>query len=46
MKKAIAAIVHHCSDNDNAVSFVHVMRKHGVDIKEIKLLGKAPIKVA
>ena len=49
MKKAIAAIVHHCSENDNMderISFALVMRKHGVDIKEIKLLGKAPIKVA
>ena len=31
---------------DERLSFVHVTRKHGVDIKEIKLLGKAPIKVA
>ena len=30
----------------NAVSFVNVTKKHGVDIKEIKLLGKAPKKVA
>ena len=25
----------------NAISFVHVTRKHGVDIKEIKLLGES-----
>ena len=46
MKKAIAAIVHHCSDNDNMDErhkFCRCNEKHGVDIKEIKLLGKAPI---